>query len=323
MRILVTGGAGFIGSHLCDRLLQEGHMVFCLDNFYTGSAQNVSQWQGHERFKLIPHDITEPIYVEVDQIYHLACPASPRHYQLDPIKTARIGFLGTYNMLELARQLGARILYTSTSEVYGDPEVHPQSEDYWGNVNCTGVRACYDESKRIGETLAYDFHRQYGVAVRVARIFNTYGPKMQENDGRVISNFIVQALKGLPLTIYGDGRQSRSFCYISDLVEGLIRLMASDFVHPVNLGNPEEYQVLELAHMVNRLVRSSDDPSLIQFHPLPQDDPKRRRPDISRAMQVLNWQPTVPIAVGLVKTIDFFRAYLQSKQETQTNCADR
>ncbi len=313
MRILVTGGAGFVGSHLCDRLMQAGHTVFCLDNFYTGNVQNIAHWQGHERFQLIQHDITEPIYLEVEQIYHLACPASPPHYQQDPIKTARIGFLGTYNMLELARQVGARILYTSTSEIYGDPEKHPQSEDYWGNVNCTGVRACYDESKRIGETLTYDFHRQHRVEVRVARIFNTYGPKMQENDGRVVSNFIVQALKGLPLTIYGDGRQTRSFCYISDLIEGLLRLMASDFVPPVNLGNPAEYQVLELAHMVNRLVRSSDDPALIEFRPLPQDDPKRRCPDISRAMQVLDWRPTVPVEVGLAKTVDFFRQYLQSQ----------
>jgi len=318
MRILVTGGAGFVGSHLCDRLMLAGHQVFCLDNFYTGNVRNISQWQGHERFQLIQHDITEPIEIEVEQIYHLACPASPPHYQFDPIKTARIGFLGTYNMLELARKLQARILYTSTSEIYGDPEVHPQKEDYWGNVNCTGVRACYDESKRIGETLTYDFHRRYGVEVRVARIFNTYGERMQENDGRVVSNFIVQALKGLPLTIYGDGTQSRSFCYISDLVEGLLRLMASDFVHPVNLGNPSEYQVLQLAQLVNRLVRSSDDPALIQFYPLPQDDPKRRRPDISRAMQVLGWQPTVPLDVGLAKTVAFFREYLHSKANLQT-----
>jgi UDP-glucuronate decarboxylase len=309
MKILVTGGAGFIGSHLIDRLLGAGHEVICLDNFFTGAKRNLRQWHGHPNFELIRHDITEPIRLEVEQIYHLACPASPVHYQFDGIQTARIGFLGTYNMLELARQLKARILYTSTSEVYGDPEVHPQSESYWGNVNCTGIRACYDESKRIGETLTYDFHRQYGVDVRVARIFNTYGERMQVNDGRVVSNFAVQALRGQPLTVYGDGTQTRSFCYVSDLVQGLIRLMDSNFIEPVNLGNPAEYQVLELAKMVQELVKGD---SSIILKPLPQDDPRRRRPDITRAKTVLGWEPIVPVAIGLERTIAYFREILQN-----------
>ncbi|MFN3927789.1 MAG: UDP-glucuronic acid decarboxylase family protein [Pseudanabaenaceae cyanobacterium] len=310
MRILVTGGAGFIGSHLVDRLLQAGHEVICIDNFFTGAKRNLRQWFGHPNFELIRHDIIEPIRLEVEQIYHLACPASPVHYQFDPIQTARIGFLGTYNMLELARQVKARILYTSTSEVYGDPEVHPQREDYWGNVNCTGVRACYDESKRIGETLAYDFQRQYGLAVRVARIFNTYGERMQINDGRVVSNFVVQALEGKPLTVYGDGTQTRSFCYVSDLVEGLIRLMASDFSEPVNLGNPAEYRVLDLAKLIQALVGQTRE---IVFQPLPKDDPRRRRPDITRAQQVLGWSPTVPVEEGLQRTIAYFRQLLADR----------
>jgi UDP-glucuronate decarboxylase len=305
MKILVTGGAGFVGSHLIDRLMHQGHEVICVDNFFTGAKRNLQEWLGHPNFELIRHDITEPIRLEVEQIYHLACPASPVHYQFDGVQTARIGFLGTYNMLELARQVKARILYASTSEIYGDPEVHPQPETYWGNVNCTGIRACYDESKRIGETLAYDFQRQYGVEVRVARIFNTYGERMQKNDGRVVSNFVVQALQGKPLSVYGDGSQTRSFCYVSDLVEGLLRLMASDFDQPVNLGNPDEYQVLELAHMVQKLLGI---PAEIVFLPLPKDDPRRRQPDITRARSILNWEPTVPLQTGLARTIAYFRS---------------
>lgn len=305
MKILVTGGAGFVGSHLIDRLMEQGDEVICVDNFFTGAKRNLHKWLGHPNFELIRHDITEPIRLEVQQIYHLACPASPVHYQFDGVQTARIGFLGTYHMLELARQLKARILYTSTSEIYGDPEVHPQSETYWGNVNCTGIRACYDESKRIGETLTYDFQRQYGLEVRVARIFNTYGERMQKNDGRVVSNFVVQALRGKPLSVYGDGSQTRSFCYVSDLVEGLLRLMASDFSQPVNLGNPAEYRVLELAQMVQKLVGTTAE---IIFLPLPKDDPKRRQPDITRARSILNWQATVPLQTGLEKTIAYFRS---------------
>ncbi|HEY9752662.1 MAG TPA: UDP-glucuronic acid decarboxylase family protein [Coleofasciculaceae cyanobacterium] len=307
MRILVTGGAGFIGSHLIDRLMLEGHEVICLDNFYTGHKRNVLKWLDHPYFELIRHDITEPIRLEVDQIYHLACPASPVHYQHNPVKTIKTNVMGTLNMLGLAKRIKARFLLASTSEVYGDPEVHPQSEEYRGNVNTIGIRSCYDEGKRVAETLAFDYHRQNDVEIRVARIFNTYGPRMLENDGRVVSNFVVQALRGKPLTVYGQGSQTRSFCYVSDLVDGLMRLMNGDQIGPVNLGNPEEYTILELAQLIQQMI----DPSLeIKFEPLPQDDPRRRRPDITRAQEWLGWQPTIPVKEGLQRTIEDFRARL-------------
>jgi len=304
MRILVTGGAGFIGSHLIDRLMTEGHDVICLDNFYTGRKHNVMQWIGHPYFELIRHDITEPIRLEVDQIYHLACPASPVHYQYNPVKTIKTNVMGTLNMLGLAKRVKARFLLASTSEVYGDPEVHPQAEEYWGNVNPIGIRSCYDEGKRVAETLAFDYHRQNDVAIRVARIFNTYGPRMLENDGRVVSNFVSQSLRGVPLTVYGSGSQTRSFCYVSDLVDGLIRLMNGSHTGPINLGNPEEYTILQLAQMIQQMVNPDAD---IRFEPLPQDDPRRRRPDISKAQQLLGWQPVVPVETGLKLTIDDFR----------------
>lgn len=312
MRILVTGGAGFIGSHLIDRLMNAGEEVICLDNYFTGRKQNVAQWYGHPRFELIRHDITDPIRLEVDQIYHLACPASPVHYQYNPIKTAKTSFIGTANMLGLAKRVKARLLMASTSEVYGDPHVHPQTEDYWGNVNPIGIRSCYDEGKRVAETLCFDYHRQHNLEIRVARIFNTYGPRMLENDGRVVSNFIVQALRGQPLTVYGKGEQTRSFCYVADLVEGLIRLMNGDRIGPVNLGNPSEYTILQLAE----LIRDRIDPSLpIEFRPLPQDDPQQRRPDISRAKAWLGWQPTVSVQEGLDCTIADFRNRQQAAAE--------
>ena len=311
MKILVSGGAGFIGSHLVDRLMEAGHSVVCVDNLYTGRTSNNLQWQGHPNFQFIEHDIVNLIVIDdIDQIYHLACPASPVHYQFDPVKTAKTNFLGTLNMLDLAKQWKARIFLASTSEVYGDPLIHPQTEDYWGNVNCTGIRSCYDEGKRIAETLTFDYHRQYGVEVRVARIFNTHGTRMLENDGRVVSNFIVQALKGIPLTIYGDGSQTRSFCYVSDLVEGFIRLMNGDYIGPVNLGNPGEYTILQLAETIQRLI---DPTAELVFKPLPQDDPQRRQPDISRAKFHLDWEPTVPLEEGLSKTIAYFRDYLSTK----------
>ena len=309
MRILVTGGAGFLGSHLIDRLMHQGHEVLCLDNFYTGHKRNILQWIHHPDFELIHHDITEPIRLEVDQIYHLACPASPVHYQYNPVKTIKTNVLGTLNMLGLAKRVKARFFLASTSEVYGDPEIHPQTEDYRGNVNPIGIRSCYDEGKRVAETLAFDYHRQNDVEIRVVRIFNTYGPRMLENDGRVVSNFIVQALKNQPLTVYGDGSQTRSFCYVSDLIEGFIRLMNSDYTGPVNLGNPGEYTILELAEAVQRTV-NPDTP--IQFKPLPQDDPRRRKPDITRAKTYLNWEPTVPLSEGLALTIQDFRHRLQN-----------
>lgn len=304
MRILVTGGAGFIGSHLIDRLMAAGHEVLCLDNFYTGNKQNVVRWLGNPAFELIRHDITEPIRLEVDQIYHLACPASPVHYQYNPVKTIKTNVMGTMHALGIAKRVKARFLLASTSEVYGDPEVHPQPEDYRGSVNTIGLRSCYDEGKRVAETLAFDYHRQNNVDIRVARIFNTYGPRMLENDGRVVSNFVVQALKGVPLTVYGDGQQTRSFCYVSDLVDGLIRLMNGDHIGPINLGNPDEYTILELAQTVQRMVNPDTD---LQYKPLPQDDPKRRKPDISRAKSLLDWSPTVPLSQGLEQTIADFR----------------
>jgi UDP-glucuronate decarboxylase len=305
MRILVTGGAGFIGSHLIDRLMHQGHEVICLDNFYTGDKRNISQWLGHTNFEMLRHDIVDPIKLEVDQVYHLACPASPVHYQANPIKTIKTNVLGTMNMLGLAKRVKARFLLASTSEVYGDPLVHPQSEEYWGNVNCTGIRANYDEGKRVSETLAFDYYRQHKLNIRVARIFNTYGERMQENDGRVVSNFITQSLKGNPLTVYGDGSQTRSFCYVSDLVEGLMRLMNSECTEPVNLGNPGEYTILQLATMIQKMVNPE---SQVIFNPLPQDDPRRRQPDISRALKWLDWKPQVGLEEGLTRTISDFRA---------------
>ena len=304
-RVLVTGGAGFIGSHLCDRLISDGHEVLCLDNYYTGSKRNVAHLIGHPNFELIRHDVVEPILLEVDQIYNLACPASPVHYQHNPVKTIKTNVVGTLNMLGLAKRVRARILQASTSEVYGDPEVHPQPETYWGNVNPIGPRANYDEGKRVAETLMFSYRQQNGVDVRVVRIFNTYGPRMAENDGRVVSNFVAQALRGEPLTIYGDGSQTRSFCYVSDLVEGLVRMMAADeFTGPVNLGNPEEYTMVELAELVLELTGSSSD---LVYRELPTDDPKQRRPDIALARERLGWQPTVPVREGLARTVDYFR----------------
>ncbi|MGD1928211.1 MAG: UDP-glucuronic acid decarboxylase family protein [Leptolyngbyaceae cyanobacterium] len=308
MRILVTGGAGFIGSHLIDRLMQAGHDVICVDNFFTGHKRNIQHWFGNPNFELLRHDITEPLKLEVDQIYHLACPASPVHYQYNPVKTIKTNVMGTLYMLGLAKRINARFLLASTSEVYGDPEVHPQTEDYRGNVNPIGIRSCYDEGKRVAETLAFDYHRQSGVDIRVARIFNTYGPRMLENDGRVVSNFVSQALKGTPLTVYGDGSQTRSFCYVSDLVEGLMRLMNGDFIGPVNLGNPDEYTILQLAQTIQKTVNPDAE---VNFEPLPQDDPKRRKPDITRAQTHLNWEPTINLQAGLQKTVDDFRSRLQ------------
>jgi UDP-glucuronate decarboxylase len=311
MRILVTGGAGFLGSHLIDRLMNQNHDVICLDNFYTGNKRNIEHWIGNTRFELIRHDITEPIRLEVDQIYHLACPASPVHYQYNPVKTIKTNVMGTLNMLGLAKRVKARFLLASTSEVYGDPEVHPQTEEYRGNVNPIGIRSCYDEGKRVAETLAFDYHRQNDVDIRVMRIFNTYGPRMLENDGRVVSNLIVQALKGIPLTVYGDGSQTRSFCYSSDLIEGMMRLMNGDFIGPVNIGNPGEYTILELAQTIQKMINPNVS---LKFEPLPQDDPQRRRPDITRAQTHLNWEPTVNLDEGLKLTIADFRQRLAAEQ---------
>ncbi len=309
MRILVTGGAGFIGSHLIDRLMAENHDVVCLDNFYTGRKHNLLKWINHPFFELIRHDITEPIRLEVDQIYHLACPASPVHYQYNPVKTVKTNVMGTLYMLGLAKRVKARFLLASTSEVYGDPNVHPQPETYWGNVNPIGIRSCYDEGKRVAETLTFDYHRQNQVDVRVARIFNTYGPRMLVQDGRVISNFVAQALQGEPLTVYGTGKQTRSFCYVSDLVDGLIQLMNGEQTGPINLGNPEEYTVLELAQQIQNLI-NPDVP--IEFQPLPMDDPQRRCPDIDKAKMYLNWHPTVPLSEGLQRTIQDFSTRLSN-----------
>jgi len=308
-RILVTGGAGFLGSHLCERLLNEGHEVLCVDNFYTGRKVNIAHLLNNPYFEVIRHDITFPLYVEVDEIYHLACPASPVHYQFDPVQTTKTSVHGSINMLGLAKRLKIKILLASTSEVYGDPTVHPQPETYWGNVNPIGPRACYDEGKRCAETLFFDYHRQHRLKIKVARIFNTYGPRMHPNDGRVVSNFIVQALKGEDITVYGDGKQTRSFCYVDDMIDGLIRLMntGDDFTGPVNLGNPEEYSILQLAEAIIRLTGSK---SRIVFKPLPPDDPKQRCPDITLARKVLNWQPTTPLEEGLKRTIEYFRNLL-------------
>jgi UDP-glucuronate decarboxylase len=304
MRILVTGGAGFIGSHLCERLLHEGHEVVCLDNFFTGSKKNIHHLLDSHNFELVRHDITEPILLEVDRVFNLACPASPVHYQYNPVKTVKTSVMGTINMLGLAKRVKARILQASTSEVYGDPTVHPQTEAYWGNVNPIGIRSCYDEGKRVAETLMMDYHRQNGVDIRIVRIFNTYGPKMAENDGRVVSNFIIQALRGEDLTVYGDGSQTRSFCYVSDLVEGMIRMMnCHGFTGPVNLGNPAETSILEFAEKIIALTGSS---SKIVFKTLPDDDPKQRQPDITLAGNKFGWKPVVPVEEGLRKTIDYF-----------------
>ena len=306
MRILITGGAGFIGSHLSERLLNEGHEVIVLDNYYTGRKENIFHLMDNHRFELIRHDVTEPIFLEVDQIYNLACPASPVHYQYNPVKTVKTSVMGAINMLGLAKRVKARILQASTSEVYGDPEVHPQTEDYFGNVNCIGLRSCYDEGKRVAETLFMDYHRQNSVDTRIVRIFNTYGPKMLENDGRVVSNFIVQALRGEDLTIYGTGEQTRSFCYVDDLVEGFIRLMnteADDIHLPVNIGNPGEFTMNELAQEVARAIGKE---IKITHLPLPQDDPKQRQPNITRAKALLGWEPTIPLAEGLKKTVAYF-----------------
>jgi UDP-glucuronate decarboxylase len=307
MRILVTGGAGFIGSHLIDRLMEQGHEVICLDNFYTGTRKNIVKWLGNPYFELIRHDITEPIRLEVDQIYHLACPASPIHYQYNPVKTIKTNVLGTMYMLGLAKRVKARFLLASTSEVYGDPDVHPQTEEYRGNVNCIGPRSCYDEGKRVAETLAFEYYREHKVDIRVARIFNTYGPRMLENDGRVVSNFVVQALRAEPLTVYGQGSQTRSFCYVSDLVEGLIRLMNGDFIGPVNLGNPDEYTILQLAQMTQKMINPHAE---LVYKPLPEDDPRQRQPDITRAKTYLDWSPTIPLQEGLKMTIEDFRSRL-------------
>ena len=313
MRIhLVTGGAGFLGSHLIDRLMEVGDEVICLDNYFTGRKRNIARWIGHPRFELIRHDVTEPIKLEVDRIWHLACPASPIHYQTNQVKTAKTSFLGTYNMLGLARRVGARLLLASTSEVYGDPEVHPQPESYRGCVNPIGIRSCYDEGKRIAETLCFDYQRMNGVEVRVARIFNTYGPRMLIDDGRVVGNFIVQALRGEPLTLYGDGSQTRSFCFVSDLIEGLIRLMNGTDTGPINLGNPDEFTIRQLAE----LVRQRINPQLPLIEkPLPEDDPRQRRPLIDLAMQQLGWQPTVSLEQGLGPTIDSFRSVLALEED--------
>jgi UDP-glucuronate decarboxylase len=304
MKILVTGGAGFIGSHLIDRLIKEQHEVICLDNFYTGTKRNIRHWMGHPNFEIIRHDVTEPILLEVDQIYHLACPASPVHYQYNPIKTTKVNFLGTLNMLGLAERVKARFLLASTSEVYGDPDVHPQPEEYRGNVNTIGIRSCYDEGKRIAETLSFDYHREHNVDIRVARIFNTYGPRMLENDGRVVSNFISQSLRGKPLTVYGDGSQTRSFCYVENMVDGLVKLMEGDRTGPINLGNPEEYTILELAQKIRDRLNPNQE---IIFKPLPQDDPRQRKPDITKAESWLNWHPNVSLEEGLTRTIAEFK----------------
>lgn len=306
MRILVTGGAGFIGSHLCERLLGEGQEVLCLDNFFTGRKANVAHLLDNKKFELIRHDVTEPILLEVDQIYNLACPASPVHYQYNPVKTVKTSVMGMINMLGLAKRVKARILQASTSEVYGDPLIHPQTEDYYGNVNCIGLRSCYDEGKRVAETLMMDYHRQSKVDTRIVRIFNTYGERMLENDGRVVSNFIVQALRGQDLTIYGDGNQTRSFCYVSDLVDGLIRLMnteADDIHMPVNIGNPGEFTMNELA---DEIAKATGREIKVKHLELPQDDPKQRQPNIERATRLLGWSPKVPLAEGLGKTVAYF-----------------
>jgi UDP-glucuronate decarboxylase len=310
-RVLVTGGSGFLGSHLCERLLASGDEVLCVDNFFTGRRQNVEHLIGHKCFDLLNHDVTFPLYVQVDEIYNLACPASPVHYQHDPVQTTKTSVHGAINMLGLAKRLKAKIFQASTSEVYGDPHIHPQVEEYWGNVNPIGIRSCYDEGKRCAETLFFDYHRQYGLEIKVARIFNTYGPRMHPNDGRVVSNFIVQALNSQDLTVYGEGNQTRSFCYVDDLVSGFIALMATDksVTGPINLGNPNEFTIRELAEQVLSLTKSG---GKLAFNPLPSDDPTRRKPDISKAKEFLNWEPKVPLAQGLPKTIEYFKNLIEA-----------
>lgn len=310
-RVLVTGGAGFIGSHLCSRLLEDGYDVLCVDNYYSSTKDNIAHLLHNPRFEVLRHDVTFPLFVEVDQIYHLACPASPIHYQRDPVQTTKTAVHGSINMLGLAKRTGARILLTSTSEVYGDPLVHPQTEDYWGNVNPIGPRACYDEGKRAAETLFFDYHRQHGLQIKVVRLFNTYGPRMHPHDGRVVSNFVVSALTGQPITMYGDGSQTRSFCYVDDLINGLVAMMGSDVsvTGPINLGNPGEFTIAELAELVLELT-GADVP--VERHPLPADDPTRRQPDITRARTFLGWEPTVALREGLVQTIEHFRHTLNA-----------
>lgn len=314
IRVLITGGAGFIGSHLTDYLMERGYQVIVADSFFTGKKENLSRWHGHPNFELIRHDITERMLVEVDQIYHLACPASPVHYQHNPIKTIKTNILGTMNMCGLAKRCNARILLASTSEVYGDPDIHPQVEEYFGNVNCIGTRSCYDEGKRTAETLCMDYHRQHDVDVRIIRIFNTYGPRMLFHDGRVVSNFIVQALRNEPITVYGDGSQTRSFCYVSDLVEGIYRMMnQTQTLGPINLGNPGEYSMKQLAE---RVIAHAETSSALEYRTLPKDDPRRRKPDITKAKNVLNWEPTIPLDEGLKMTISDFssRAKISPKE---------
>ena len=310
-RVLVTGGAGFLGSHLCERLLNDGNDVLCLDNFYTGTKDNIQHLIGNSSFELIRHDVTQQLYLEVDEIYNLACPASPIHYQHDPVKTINTSVIGAINMLELAKRTKSKIFQASTSEVYGDPQVHPQSESYWGHVNPIGIRSCYDEGKRCAETLFFDYYRQHNIPIKVARIFNTYGPKMHPNDGRVVSNFIVQALLNKPITIYGDGKQSRSFCYFSDLIDAFISIMntSDDFTGPVNIGNPNEFTMIELAELVIELTGSK---SKMIFEPLPSDDPIQRRPNITQASERLNWEPKIQLKDGLKKTIMYFKSILNS-----------
>lgn len=312
-RVMVTGGAGFLGSHLCERLLADGYEVLCVDNFYTGTKRNIAHLMSNPYFELIRHDVTFPLYVEVDEIFNLACPASPIHYQFDPVQTLKTNVHGAINVLGLAKRTKAKIFQASTSEVYGDPEVHPQPEGYWGRVNPIGIRSCYDEGKRCAETLFSDYHRQHGLRIKIARIFNTYGPRMHPNDGRVVSNFIVQALKGEDLTIYGEGHQTRSFCYVDDLIEGFVRLMNTDdeVTGPINLGNPGEFTMRQLAERVLELTGSA---SRIVFRPLPQDDPQQRQPDIAQAMTVLNWQPTIMLDQGLEKTIGYFDELLKEEK---------
>ncbi len=312
-KILVTGGGGFLGSHLCERLLNEGHEVICLDNFFTGTKQNILHLMSNPRFELMRHDVTLPLFIEIDEIYNLACPASPIHYQHDPVQTTKTCVHGAINMLGLAKRTGAKIMQASTSEVYGDPEVHPQTEDYWGRVNPIGIRSCYDEGKRCAETLFMDYHRQHNLKIKIARIFNTYGPRMHSNDGRVVSNFVVQALKGEPLTIYGDGQQTRSFCYVDEMVDAFVRLMNSDedFIGPVNLGNPGEFTIRELAEKTLAMTNSGSE--LINL-PLPQDDPTQRQPNISLAKEKLGWEPVIKLEEGLGKTIDYFKTVINNQK---------
>ncbi len=316
-RILITGGAGFLGSHLCERLLSQGADILCVDNFFTGTKKNIEHLLGHKNFELIRHDVTFPLYVEVDEIYNLACPASPIHYQHDPVQTTKTSVHGAINMLGLAKRVKAKILQASTSEVYGDPNVHPQTEDYWGHVNPIGPRSCYDEAKRCAETLFFDYRRQHQLPIKVARIFNTYGPRMHPNDGRVVSNFIVQALLGRDITVYGEGSQTRSFCYVDDLIDGLIRLMSTDdaVAGPINIGNPTEFSILELASLIVEMTGSR---SRIVHRPLPENDPRQRRPDISRAQELLSWAPTTPLKEGLIQTIAYFEQLLMQDDVKQS-----